>query len=254
MAPTKKRSRKGAKASSHQIDLLQFVAKSTSKKEQRDCAVKPVAIADNVSTSMPRTRNQHAIADCKIFMLNDDCLLEVFSYFPTIELCPIKNVCRRFSAQADWIVERRFEKNTFILGNFVDYNEMKVIFQHYGKFVNDVLFMNGTHSNVDDKWSLLKYCTALGLLRISAESNNRLPIHQLKKVLRNLEQLCYYSVGAHDDLNFGRIVRACKNVKRLVLISEKTINGEIPFLKENMADLRGLTKLESLDSRHCCTG
>lgn len=41
--------------------------------------------------------------------LNDDCLRELFSRLPNIDLCAIKDTCRRFKTIADEVAKQRFK-------------------------------------------------------------------------------------------------------------------------------------------------
>lgn len=116
---------------------------------------------------MPRTRSQEAIAKCKIFLLNDDCLLEIFSHLPTIDLCAVKDTCRRFSGLADSTMENRFCKERTFKWNpdFDNRKNLTLILRHFAHLIVSKMVIQ-IQSDFDAKkiWSLpqtaLKNCPA----------------------------------------------------------------------------------------------
>lgn len=80
-------------------------------------------------SEMSRTSGQQAAAKCKIFRLNDDCLLEIFSHLSTIDLCAIKISCHRFNYLADSTIKRRFRKEKGFKCKSKEFNENSVPFR-----------------------------------------------------------------------------------------------------------------------------
>lgn len=170
----------------------------------------------------PRTRQQHAIANCKILTLNDDCLRKVFSYLSVFDLCAVKDSCRRFNVLANSTVYQRWKRLTFIPGWswFQSPRKVMIIQQHFGHLIENVEFLKQESTYPIQKrgfsknWVQLKHFLALKRLTMNSANVNRLPIYQVKKTLQSLKVLKFNGcVGA--DSEFARIINACKNLKKL---------------------------------------
>lgn len=181
-----------------------------------------VSTIHTVQRLEPRTRKQHAIADCKIFMLNDDCLLEIFSHLPTIDLCAVKDLCRRFNAMVESIVEKRWKGRAFDCG-YADgrtERENTIIVQHFGHFIQNVMILKQEvvypvkKTGAKKRWIQLANYTALKKLTMFDNNVNRLPICHVKKNLQHLESLDL-SGCVGTDSEFAHIINACKNLKNL---------------------------------------
>lgn len=252
MSPSKKTERKGAKASSRQTAHRRSTVKSATK-VYRNLVEEPKAVVGFDSIPMPRTRRQHAIASCEIYRLNDHCLLDVFSYLPTIDLCAVKHTCRRFNALADVTVKKRFDtkypfdpEKQFILQNATNYKDTTLILKHFGQFVKSaqIKFTSGSHLN-KNMWLLLKHCTSLKRLDFFDENISSLPTYQMRRILRNLNYLAFHD-KSDNGLNFGRIISACENLEYLSYFSSWTGDGAIPWLEENTLNIQSLRNLQFL--------
>lgn len=166
-----------------------------------------------------RTRSQRAIANCPIFILNDDCVREVFSYLSVIELCAVKDTCRRFNVLADTTVQTRFQKESEF-EYAIDENNVKDFvstMQHFGKFIEGrMVIKTETDFKAKGMWLQLKHCTALKVLDLHGVNVTGFPrpTYRLKKVLRNLERLKLEKC-AGGDMDFARIIDACENLQYL---------------------------------------
>lgn len=222
--------------------------------------------------SLPRTRSQHAAANCPIFVLNDDCLLEICSYLPAMELCAVKDTCRRFSAIADYAAKLRYQQVAEFecVPNDENQKDLAIFMQHFGKYVGGKIVVK-TELAFDAKkmWLLLKHCGALKELELLGVNVSGLPIYQMKKMLQNLEVLQFKKCKGEDS-DYARIINACVNLRSLTafinlngasdklfpLIAHRASNIEELFYApinsdpnsfvENMAKLRRLKKLNLL--------
>lgn len=233
---------------------------------------RPSIIVGSNLMRMSRTRSQHAAANCPIFVLNDDCLLEIFSYLPAVELCAVKDSCRRFNALADYASKIRYQHAADLecVLNRDNQKDVAIFMQHFGKYVNGRIVVK-TELGFDAKkmWLLLKHCGALKELELVGVNLSGLPIYQMKKMLRNLEVLQFKKCNGEDS-DYARIINACVNLrcltafvnltgatdKLLALIAHDASNIEELFFAsinsnhdtfvENMAKLRHLKKLNLL--------
>lgn len=210
MSPPKKKQNEPSKATPRSV-----AAKS--KRIVHNRVEEPTKIFEFLSPT--RTRSQHAIANCPIFILNDDCLLEVFSYLSDVVLCAVKDTCRRFNALPDSVVQKRFQKMSefkYTL-NRDNQKEFALTLQHFGKFIETPMIIE-TEPNVEVKgmWSHLKHCTALKALELHSMNIEGIPClnYRLKKIFRNLHDLKLIRCTG-KDLDFARIINACENLRRL---------------------------------------
>lgn len=67
--------------------------------------------------------------------LNDDCLRELFSRLPNIDLCAIKDTCRRFKTIADEVAKQRFKYLYECYPTDENLQEHKTILKKFGHFV-----------------------------------------------------------------------------------------------------------------------
>lgn len=184
---------------------------------------------------MPRTRSEHAVANCPIFALNDDCLLKLFTYLPAIDLCAVKDTCRRFNALADYSAKLQFEQMAeFECEPTLDGEKNLAVFmQHFGKYIGG-RFLIKAEPDFDMKktWSLLKNCGALNELELYGVNVTGLPVHNMKKTLRKLDTLQFKKCVGRDS-DYARIINACVNLRSLT--SFVNLTGSTDMLLQHIA-------------------
>lgn len=72
----------------------------------------------------------------ELSQLNDDCLRELFSYLPSIDLCSIKHTCCRFKTLADEVAKIRFKDVYVCVPNDDNLQEHTTILKEFGRFVS----------------------------------------------------------------------------------------------------------------------
>lgn len=164
-----------------------------------------------------RTRSQHAAANCKINGLNDDCLLEIFSYLPAIELCAVKDTCRRFNALAEYTAKLRYQnvRDFECVPSSDNLKDFAIFMQHFGKYVKGKLVVKtDPFFNAKKLWLLLKHCGTLKELELIGVNIRGLPIHPMKKMLQNLDTLQFKKCMGQDS-DYARIINASVNLRSL---------------------------------------
>lgn len=107
--------------------------------------------------------------------LNDDCLLDIFSFLPTSALSAVKETCKRFLKPAEDEFKARYRDQPFIFGpEFQDFDDradfsgaLKTV-HHFGKFIRVL----SVHNIIDERdlylWRHIFHgCAALKELKIS---------------------------------------------------------------------------------------
>lgn len=259
-------------------------SKATARRTTRSVAVNATKIIGNrnrienpveISISdLIRTRSQRAIENCPILKLNDDCVREIFAYLSVIDLCALKDTCRRFNVMADSTVQKRFQtKSEFEYTlNRDTQKEFALTLQHFGQFhEGHVVIEAEPNFNAAEMWPHLKHCTAMKKLDLIGVNVTGFPApkYRLKKVLRNLVHLRFEKC-AGDDLHFARIINTCENLRCLNLFCTAdgasdalithiarqssqiedlffgTMNSSSDTFAENVAKLQHLKKLKVL--------
>lgn len=126
--------------------------------------------------------------------LNDDCLLEIFSYLDTLDLCTVKYCSLRFSGLADSVVQKRFREENYVTlpgpeSNFV---EASRIIETFGRFLNRLHIENCT-SFLQFKGgsgfiSMMQKCN-LKSLELRGVDTWNVPVEAFKQVNRNIKML-----------------------------------------------------------------
>lgn len=270
MSPQRKESHKRTKSKPNQV--VRRSAKVVAKKVTQNRPKTPEEIPEPDLLPLPRTRSQHAAANCKILALNDDCLLEIFSHLPMMDLCAVKDSCRRFNVLADYTAKLAIQQlqEFDVLPKDDNQKDLAIFMQHFGKFVGKKIVLKTEATfNVKKVWLLLKHCTSLKELELVGVNVHGLPIHRMKKILQSVQVLQFKKCSG-TDLEYARIINACVNLRSLTAFVNLTggtdmllghivheasnieeiffasINSNSATFVENMAKLRHLKKLDLL--------
>lgn len=179
-----------------------------------------------------------------ILTLNDDCLLEAFSYLETDDLCAVGGCCQRFSYLAYLIVEKRFRKEDYLcLPREIDEEdseEAALILKTFGRFVTHLHIGNLNASfgfirccqifrDAGKFVSLLNNCTSLRSLRLERVPLSGIPVWRLEKIFRNIEALEL----VRCDVSTPKLASMLKRSKRLkhfilgTLIADKYVESDL---------------------------
>lgn len=253
---------------------MRRTARSVSFKATKEIRSRTEIPIETRESDLIRTRSQRAIANCPILKLNDDCVREIFSYLSVIDLCAIKDTCRRFTVMADCTIQKRYQKKSqfkYTLNRDTE-KAFAVTLQHFGHFhEGQVVIEAEPNFNAKQMWLQLRHCTALKKLDLVGVNVKGLPKpnYRLRKVLRNLVHLKFEKC-AGDDLDFARIINACENLRFLSIFCTSNgatdalithfahqsshiedvffgaMNSSIETLPENVAKLQHLNNLKTV--------
>lgn len=177
--------------------------------------------------------------------LNDDCLLEVFSFLPMKDLWyDVGMCCRKFSALADAVVKKKCRTERFTF-NYSDARDTGIVSRFGGSMRNMFVFQTYRENRECDSLTWLKHCASLRTLEI-----------QNMRLIYDSE--CFVAFGKLEKLTLDRcfgnqqqyehIITACKNLKSIRLVNWW---NDAPY--DVLAYLATLTKVERITSHHDIT-
>lgn len=165
--------------------------------------------------------------NAEIPLINDDCLLDIFSYLPNRDLLSISDCDHRFKALADIAASDKYKKEKFWF-NYSDARDASLI-RRFGKFMREISAVNAYGNYAQHKLSWLKHCTSLKTLTIREMIVWRVE-GELAKTVGNLENL---TLDRFDGslCSLGTFLRACKSLKSINIILDREFYYE-PFTKQ----------------------
>lgn len=199
-----------------------------------------------------------------ILVLNDDCLMEVFSHLPTIDLCAVAECCCRFGNLADEIMKERFKKKTIRFyrtqsdsrqANYLpsrtvtmhQSKETESVLKHFGKFISHMWIASESLSK--EFWGLLDYCSELKYLNLYCAPLYLSPVADMSDMFECLNKLDLWNCFS---LNWGyeKVLRSCKSLKSLsILTVDESVNGPVmadptddllPFIAQHLVGVERL--------------
>lgn len=232
-----------------------------------------ISIAKNTAA---KPRKSTSIVE--ITSLNDDCLLEIFSYLSDMDLCAIKTSHQRFHRVADDTFKSKFippNNNWYEINGKRDFKEMGDILKNFGHMIIALMM---AFDKKDKKCKckyipLLKHCHSLRFLQFKHIDFDNLSINPMElKVLRNLYQLCVIQCTGAEKC-FKDLLIACNPSKlsslslvcparhaisddSIAFIADRFVNIKVLFislnkrtasLAENISKLKNLKNLAKLE-------
>lgn len=168
--------------------------------------------------------SQSAFPSTQLPLLNDYCILEIFSKLKMKELCSVKSCSRKFSSLADDTVQRRFRGEYVCLpGNETSAADAASFLSNFG--------MDITHLQIDDDNQfirfcnnntrkgqkfhlLLKKCQKLKFLRLKNVDFANAGFNKLKPILQNIDTLELINCNLSPD-QVKVFLKSCKKMSKL---------------------------------------
>lgn len=173
--------------------------------------------------------------------LNDDCLLEIFSFLSIKHLLyDVAICCRRFKALTEVAIQKKCRNEQFVF-NYMDAKDNAII-GRFAEMMHDVSIFRGHRKNgIKDSFTWLKQCRALKSLRI-----------QNLQLIYDSE--CFGTFGKLETLTLDRchgssaqyehLITACKSLKSITLLNWIYVPEDI------LAHISTLQSLERVTSQH----
>lgn len=207
------------------------------------------SVAAGISAAVhPKDADENKI--CQILTLNDDCLLEIFSYFDLTELCAVKECCRRFSFLANFAAATLLRKDKYVeFRSNMDmygfrhdnYQDGALKLMKFGEFMvhieinySFIEFCNRSRSTVNLN-SLMEKCSALKSLKL-----NNVDMSNFSLGIRTIEKLELWRCQ-NISHNQYVILKAPKMMKHLMIESNAPPLNLIPFIVKNGKHLESIS-------------
>lgn len=196
----------------------------------------------------------------KIIALNDDCLLEIFSYLSVKDFCALRASHRRFNDVGDYYFTSKHMQNgdTFTIGKDKNRNETELVLKHFGHLTHCIHLKLFRCETEDPFFMMLRHCTGMRNLVIASSNLDSIQIDLMKiKTLKNIENLLLFECSG-AEANFERLLNACDLAK----LDQLHLNIQIPddllaFVASRMTNIDILTiemrtdkPLNLVDLRH----
>lgn len=197
--------------------------KATEKPKATERTSNRLAVADlNESMRHPQQSRPAEIEakDSTILSLNDDCLLEIFSYVGVTDL--VYNIgpsCRRLRTLADDAVREKCRKECFYY--FVQDRKDAAIVKRFGDCMREI-YVNGSNCRSDlHSLAWLSVCSSLKSLKFSNMDLKYEWSWECLKTLNGLEHLDLERCNSHSStLSMESIILSCKKLKSISIMCQ----------------------------------
>lgn len=217
-----------------------------------------------------------SVTKTKLLGLNDDCLVEIFSYLDAVDLCAVNQIAGRLHRIAQQVFRMHFTTlDLSHISSMVNYYELTLykarnLFQCFGASIVQLkvaalAFKLEKRSRVVDL--IVRHCSNLKSLEFIDFQFRNTRIAHVQKFLGNLHELTLTRCNLQGCLR--NLFRECVQLKSLVIQTDTNLNGaclewEFPQLESatlTMRDdislhsfytfLRMNPQLKSLELYHC---
>ncbi|GAB0090472.1 hypothetical protein DMENIID0001_052070 [Sergentomyia squamirostris] len=159
-----------------------------------------------------------------IFMLNDDCLLQVFSYCSVVDLMNLEKVCVKFCeiSQYSYKFYREF------VWRKVKGRDFEGIISRIGPYLREITYYGMGNSDQECFQIVSKHCHRLRSLKLFQVSISMSLVYQIVELLYGLESLEmqeYLTYSEHVVSNLSCLVLCCDNLRKLCIGHPLNIYG-----------------------------
>ncbi|XP_066993026.1 F-box/LRR-repeat protein 20 isoform X2 [Anabrus simplex] len=234
-----------------------------------------LAIRNSVSKPLPCEDEEIDESKCKVHILNDDCLMHIFSFLSQRERIRIERVCKRWQATAlsMWVYEQHLEISSLFprgktLPNFIRLNGL---LQRCGPNLSSLDLTCKPHELKGNVLSLVaKYTPNLRCLNLSGVALNSSGISALSKVSHQLRHLNLGCCSGLQDRDLQNLFLKCPLLETVILSHNNHLTGKflLGLKKSNLTTLvlnecnnihsrvlviglQNLKKLETLSLNSC---
>lgn len=178
-----------------------------------------------------------------ILDLLDDCLVTVFSYLPTVDLCAVMDSCQRFETLAKEQFMVRYRHNPVIFApkfddshDRADFSDAVKVVHYFGSLIRALSVHNIIEKEDSYYWEdVMVHCSALVELKVTGCALRFLCYHQQKpETIQSL--ILNKCLGDDHDLN--DTIYSLPNLKRLTIeyghygMATAFLRRQIPALEE----------------------
>lgn len=206
-----------------------------------------VAVADRNESMRHLVQSRPAENEEKattILSLNDDCLMEIFSYVGVTDLVfNISASCRRLRTLADDAIREKCRKECFYY--FLQDRKDGVIIRRFGAYMREI-YANGSNYRSDQhSLAWLTGCSSLESLKLVNMTLKYEWTWECMKILNGLEHLVLERCSSDSIMNASEaIIQSCKKLKSISimnLLEHTPIESLAHISKLNLKDIERIT-------------
>lgn len=179
-----------------------------------------------------------------INLLNDDCLFNIFSYLPILDLIRIERVCKRWKriSLESWREVKILSIHKDFKTRSLQLNHFEEILRRSGNYMTsfDCSWLNkSTHLHADDAVKLInKYCKKLNYLNICYTFKTKKSyLNSLDvNILKNLKLLAIGNYECNDDY-LSDVLHNCVNLEEFNVAGYVFAKNVLMYLTEKCTTL-----------------
>lgn len=184
--------------------------------------------------------NPYAPNTTQLYDLNDDCVLEIFARLSVLDLCAIRNTCKRFDALAEYffnMVYKSLNLNNYnIVGEYrlLSEDEARTILTTFGKQIDSLKVNADSFASESNQVLQIidEYCgdrkfQSFKMIKFVIDEDT---VDRCSRLWANIEQLTIDKCYADDDV-IEKLLRKCSALTHLEMIRQMNIDGRC-FLHE----------------------
>lgn len=187
-----------------------------------------------------------------ILSLNDDCVLEIFSYLKLEDLFRTSSSCHRFSSLADYTVRKRCKTEYVRLPAKQSHADAASTLTKFGDVIkylqidDESRFIRFCNQNGTKFNSMIKNCTELKCMRLKNVSFGNVGFEKLKRKLKNIEALELYNCDL-TSMHVNEFLNTCGKLTKF------SIHGATSPITSDMCSsiIQNGSLLESITFRNC---
>lgn len=188
-----------------------------------------------------------------LLQLNEDCLLEIFSYLKPLDVCAVKDTCHRLREVAETYMETFYKSKVLTLSD----GQTNGAFKQFIKFGHvltslNIRSMHWHHQRNNALNLAFRQCNPKLVSLTLTYSNCELPFHRLRPLVRHLRKIQFeylhcnlldYRCDIRREQKIKEFLTVCTNLEELTFGAQVSVWSSCYqgiFLQQKFKNLRSL--------------
>ncbi|KAK0161351.1 hypothetical protein PV327_009829 [Microctonus hyperodae] len=167
---------------------------------------------DNIDTNAKRIKlSSIEIDNLLINELNDDCLLDIFSYLSIVDVIQAEKVCKRWKrlCQQSWKAVESLEYEN---------KKWKLEKKYFGEKIHEGMCMNNLTNILRSCGSFIKYFRMINLTPFEYSSKDcKSPLSIVAQFCKNLVEINIQTINSPSAIEICTLANNCKELKKISL-------------------------------------